>query len=153
MENTKKAVKIFNEQGVANVFHAGDIISPFVVSKVLSELKCKLFAVFGNNDGEKFGLKNQLAKMGATIEENQLSVSIDGRRIVLFHTLNGDIHDAIMKFGSFDIVIFGHTHNPVIEDIDGTLGVNPGEACGYLTGKATIAIIDLEKMEAELIIL
>jgi predicted phosphodiesterase len=29
--------------------------------------------------------------------------------------------------------------------------VNPGEACGYLNNKATFAIIDTEKMEAEII--
>ena len=39
------------------------------------------------------------------------------------------------------------------EKVKKTLVINPGEACGYLTGKSTIAIIDLEKMEAEIITL
>jgi predicted phosphodiesterase len=34
---------------------------------------------------------------------------------------------------------------------NGVLVVNPGELCGYLTGKPTFAIIDTDKVEAEII--
>jgi predicted phosphodiesterase len=29
--------------------------------------------------------------------------------------------------------------------------VNPGEVCGYLTGKSTIALLDTDRREAEII--
>jgi predicted phosphodiesterase len=29
--------------------------------------------------------------------------------------------------------------------------VNPGEVCGYLSGKRTVAIVDLDRMEAEIV--
>jgi predicted phosphodiesterase len=32
-----------------------------------------------------------------------------------------------------------------------TLIVNPGEACGYLTGKSTVALLDTDKHKAEII--
>ncbi len=153
IENTKKAVKIFNERGVAYVFHAGDYIAPFVIPKALKNLKCKLFGVYGNNDGELLGLKKKFSEMGATIEERQLTLQIDSKTIALFHTLNADIQKALINSNNFDIIIFGHTHNPSIEKVQDCLIINPGEACGYLTGKATIAIIDLAKMDAEIITL
>jgi len=32
-----------------------------------------------------------------------------------------------------------------------TLVINPGEVCGYLTGKSTIAILDTTKCDARII--
>ena len=32
-----------------------------------------------------------------------------------------------------------------------TLAINPGELCGYLTGKSTIAILDTVKNQAEIV--
>ncbi len=48
-------------------------------------------------------------------------------------------------------MVTGHTHWPKIEKIDGVLVVNPGEASGWLTGKKTIALVDLNTLEAEII--
>ncbi|NVM27654.1 MAG: metallophosphoesterase [Candidatus Helarchaeota archaeon] len=153
IENTKKAVKIFNERGVAYVFHAGDFIAPFIIPKALNELKCELIGVYGNNDGEILGLKKFFSEIDATLEVGQFSIQIEGKKIVLFHTINTEIQDSLVNSNKFDVIIFGHTHNPSIKKINKTLVVNPGEACGYLTGKATIGIIDLDKMEAEIITL
>ncbi|MCK4687182.1 MAG: metallophosphoesterase family protein, partial [Candidatus Lokiarchaeota archaeon] len=52
----------------------------------------------------------------------------------------------------FDIILFGHTHALMNKRYEnGVLVVNPGELCGYLTGRATFAIVDTNKMEAEII--
>jgi len=32
-----------------------------------------------------------------------------------------------------------------------TLLVNPGEVCGYLSGRKTVALLDLEEMNAEIV--
>ena len=151
IENITKAVKLFNEQGVTYVFHAGDYIAPFVIPKALNGLKCKLFGVYGNNDGEILGLKKKFTEIGATIEEGQLTVQIDNKKIALYHTLNAEIQSALTSSRKFDIIIFGHSHEASIEKVGDSLIINPGEACGYLTGKATIGIIDLDKMDAEII--
>ena len=55
-DNIIKAVKYFNDENVGMVIHAGDIVSPFT-EKEFKKLESKMKAVFGNNDGEKFGLK------------------------------------------------------------------------------------------------
>lgn len=153
IENIKKAVKIFIEQGVAYVFHAGDYIAPFVIPKALNELKCKLFGVFGNNDGEIIGLKEKFAQMGASIKAGQSVILIESKKIALFHTIAPEIQDSMINSNAFDVIICGHTHEATIQKVNNTLLINPGEACGYLTGKATIGIVDLDKMDAEIITL
>jgi hypothetical protein len=49
-----------------------------------------------------------------------------------------------------DAIVYGHTH-----DVDVRLGhplvINPGEAGGWLTGKATMALLDLETMTVEIV--
>ncbi len=150
IENVKKAVKIFNEQKVAYCFHAGDMVSPFM-AKVFKELKSKLYIVFGNNDGELIFLKEKFKEIGAEIKGIQFSIEIEGKKIALFHTLEAEILDAVIQSNKFQVVISGHTHSGEIKKIGNTLVINPGEACGYLTGKATVGIVDLSKMEAELI--
>jgi len=52
---------------------------------------------------------------------------------------------------SFDAVIHGHSHNRCIERKGKTLSINPGELCGCLTGKPTLAILDTDKNEAKII--
>lgn len=151
--NLRKAVKIFNDQKVIHVFHAGDIISPFVASLVFKELKAPLTCVFGNNDGELLFLKEKFEEIKATIQPNQYTTTLEGKRIALFHTLEPAILDAVIQSGQFAVIIYGHSHKAEIKKLNSTVIVNPGEACGYLTGTASIAIIDLETLEAELITL
>ncbi|NVM55063.1 MAG: metallophosphoesterase [Candidatus Helarchaeota archaeon] len=153
IENTKIAVKKFNEEKVAYIFHAGDIISPFVAPLAFKELKGKLFAVYGNNDGEILFLKEKFAEIEAEITTNQFSIDLEGKKIALFHTLESQILDAVIQSNKFAVVIYGHTHKAEIKKINNTLVINPGEACGYLTGKATAGIVDLDKLEAKLIFL
>ena len=78
----KRAVEIFNEEKVEAVFHAGDFIAPFVVPLALKNLKCDLYGVFGNNDGERIGLKIKLEETGNKIEGEFLITEMGGRKIV-----------------------------------------------------------------------
>lgn len=153
IENARKAVKIFNEQGIAYCFHAGDIISPFMASKVFKELKGKFIGVFGNNDGELLFLKDKFAEINGELKTIQYSIELEGKKIALFHVLEPAIFDAVVQSNKFAVIISGHTHEASIKKIGNTLTINPGEACGYLTGKATVAILDLKQMKAELITL
>jgi putative phosphoesterase len=53
----REAVQFFNEAKVELVIHAGDMISPFV-AKEIKNLNAEFKAVFGNNDGERDGLRH-----------------------------------------------------------------------------------------------
>ena len=51
------------------------------------------------------------------------------------------------------MVVFGHTHKPLVERRDGVLLVNPGEAGGWLRGKSTVALLDPAARTAEIVTL
>ena len=51
----KRAVGLFNRNGVGHILHAGDFVAPFSILP-FNALKSPFTGVFGNNDGEKKGL-------------------------------------------------------------------------------------------------
>jgi uncharacterized protein len=53
---------------------------------------------------------------------------------------------------NIDLIFYGHTHKPWIEDRGGTLIVNPGTLGGVFS-RATFAVYDTDKIEPELKIL
>jgi hypothetical protein len=55
--------------------------------------------------------------------------------------------------GGYDIIIHGHTHEAKTYHKGRTLVINPGEACGYLTGKPTIATLDTKTLDVKIILL
>ena len=147
----EKAVQFLNSQKVSLVLHAGDYVAGFVVPK-LAQLNCKLVGVFGNNDGDHELLKRRFSETSnCTIRERFAQVEVEGFRIALLHGHETELLDAIIASGYFDAVVHGHSHYLGIKKVGKTLAVNPGEVCGYLTGKPTLALLDTEKKEARII--
>jgi hypothetical protein len=147
----EKAVKILNEQKVGLVLHAGDYVAGFVVPK-FKALNCNLIGVFGNNDGDHELLKKRFGETAnCTIHDRFAQIEVEGYRIALLHGTETELLSAIIDSGYFDAVVHGHSHMKGIERKGKTLAVNPGELCGYLTGKATLAILDTAKKEAKII--
>jgi len=148
MHKVAQAVEIFNKRGVEKVLHAGDIVAPFV-SIPLKKLNCDVVAVYGNNDGEKLYLKEMFEKINAVgrIAEPPVTLELAGKRIYLTHWPHQ--LDALARSGDFDLIVYGHTHDLDIRRVGGTLIVNPGETGGWLREKATVVVLDLEKLEEE----
>ncbi|RLF51337.1 MAG: YfcE family phosphodiesterase [Thermoplasmata archaeon] len=144
MEAIKKAVEIFNAENVELVIHAGDIVSPFTAD-VFKELKCDMLLIYGNNDGDKLYLKERFKNIG-TFHKDPYAVNIHGKNIIVTH--EPSIVDALAT--KYDIVIYGHTHEKDLR-VGKSLIINPGECCGYLTGKRSIAILYPDEMKAKFI--
>ena len=142
-----KAVEEFNKRSVLHVIHAGDAISPFTANN-LKKLKSDLYIVFGNNDGEKNGLKSRFEEFASHLGEIG-SIKLNGIKIAVYHGTHPQITDALLNSQKYDFVISGHTHQQKIEKVGKTTLINPGETCGYLTGKKTIAFLNLETKEIE----
>lgn len=148
-----KAVKRLNMEKVGLVLHAGDYVAPFVIPR-FKELKAKLIGVFGNNDGDRELLKKRFGEYeGLEIRGNFAEITIDGLKIALLHGSDEELLKTLIKSEVFDIVVHGHTHKAEIYRNGKTLVVNPGEVCGYLSGKSTIALYNTTKHQAKLITL
>jgi putative phosphoesterase len=145
----RRAIAVFNDAHCDLVVHAGDIVAPFA-AKELAALGCRVRAVFGNCDGEKPGLAAAIEAFGE-IRDAPSAFPHSGKQILLCH-LNFAVPEYVAS-GKYDIVVFGHTHKPEVIRQGRTLAVNPGETGGWLTGKSTVALVDPEKLEAEIIAL
>lgn len=106
--------------GVDHILHGGDVGEQDILVQ-LGAL-APVTAVYGNTDGS--ALRRRLPQVA--------QVQLDGFDIVVTH---GDqlgsptpaaLHEA---FPTAEIIVFGHTHTPVLELVDKTVTVmNPGSA-------------------------
>jgi len=139
--------------GVDKIVHAGDIGGV----KVLTYLgeTAKTIAVRGNYDTEP-EIQEILLKDPSVIE-------LAGRRTLLTHRMFTMGWDSTREFiaarmnetpGAPEIVIFGHIHFPVLEQVDGIWFVNPGY-CGPdpLEGPSTVIRLEIteKKFSGEII--
>jgi putative phosphoesterase len=148
LDAVDKAISFFNSQEVTDVLHAGDLVSPFV-ARLFSKLKAKLHFVWGNNEGDHDFIKVRFADIGVTPLGDFAALQLGGKKIALLHGLHEEIVDSLVGSGRYDLVVRGHNHKAEI--IEGkTLVVNPGELCGYLTGRQTVALIDLQAMHGQI---
>jgi len=146
-----RAVRRLNEEKVELVLHAGDYVAGFVIPR-FNELKAELIGVFGNNDGDHELLKKRFSEnKRLQLRGNFAEVTADDLKIALLHGGDLELLEALVDQERFDVVVHGHTHIPEIRRKGKTLVVNPGEVCGYLTGKSTLALLDTAKREARII--
>jgi putative phosphoesterase len=147
----EKAVKRLNEEKVELVLHAGDYVAPFVIP-MFKDLKARLIGVFGNNDGDHELLKKRFGEnKNLEIRGRFALITIDGLKIALLHGDEEELVKALIESGGFDVVVRGHAHAAGAYWKGKTLVVNPGEVCGYLTGKSTMALLDTARREAKII--
>jgi putative phosphoesterase len=143
----ERALRVFEKEQVEVVLHLGDFVAPFALRRILGGLKVPLYGVFGNNDGEKILLKGIL---GDHLRDGPFLLKLGDYKVLLLHEFQQDLIE-VFSTSSLRAVFFGHTHQVFLERRNGVLFFNPGECCGYLTGKGTLGICDLGKLEAKVI--
>lgn len=126
----RELVEALKREKLDFVVHAGDVIAPFSL-KEFEKLGVKLYVAFGNNDGERRILTEIANRNGWEIGD---VVEFPGG--VVYHGTDGRILEILKKLNT--LVVFGHTH----EALKSENLLNPGEVCGYLTGRKTYAIIE-----------
>ena len=144
--SVEKSVALFNEKEVGLVIHAGDFIAPFN-ARWMAGLNAPMVAVFGNNDGERFGLRAQFESLGP-IHRAPPAFDREGRRLLVMH--EPDEVDALAESGAYDVIVYGHTHEIDVRRGE-TLVVNPGEAGGWVTGRCTVGLLDLQRLQVEIL--
>jgi putative phosphoesterase len=141
----ERACELFNAHGVQEVLHAGDYIAPFSLNPLNEILQCAYRGVFGNNDGERLGLQRTA---DGRIHPSPSEFAIGEWKILVAHDLPNPA--AVAAGDHYRLVVYGHTHRPEVERVGHTLAVNPGECGGWLSGRSTVAIANLDTLEVEI---
>ena len=139
----QEAVQALQDRGAEHLLHAGDVVAPFA-AKAWAAFDGPITAVFGNNDGEREGL----ARVLDDIDDPPRTLELAGRTIVLAHAAE-QIDDATRA--QADLVVYGHTHRAEASREADVLTVNPGEVGGWLTGRRTCAVVDLQSLAVEIV--
>ncbi len=132
---------------VEHILHAGDV-GPL---SILTELKtiAPVTAVWGNTDD--WNIRGHVPEIAHT--------EIGGVQVVVLHGHqlgSPTAAKAAAAFPDVGLVLFGHSHRPVIERVGSVLAVNPGSAGPpRFGGPVTLAIADLQNgtVDARLITL
>ncbi len=130
-----EVLKVF--EGVDHILHGGDVGTWDVVVEL--QALAPVTAVYGNVDG--FDIRARLQQVA--------EVELEGFTVVVTH---GDqlgsptpakLHAA---FPGAEIIVYGHTHKPLLELVDKTVTVmNPGGAGAPRFGvKPSVGIMELE---------
>lgn len=142
----ERACALFNTRAVQMVFHAGDYIAPFSLNPLNQILECDYHGVFGNNDGERFGLQRTA---DGRVYPSPAEFAIDGWKVLVAHELT--LLEEVASSNRYRLIAYGHSHCPEVRRVGGTLVVNPGECGGWLFGRCTVAIAHLDTLEAEIV--
>ena len=133
-------------KGVALILHAGDVGG----SGILDELRliAPVRAVFGNTD--PVGEPELAEEILINVDDVSLHVSHG-------HECGSPTPARLADRYNADVVVYGHTHRPLVTKIDGRLFVNPGAAgpkrfnlapsVGRLTisgGNAEVEIVEID---------
>ncbi|HUI71218.1 MAG TPA: metallophosphoesterase [Spirochaetia bacterium] len=149
LANVRKAVEVFSTSGVEAIIHGGDFCSPFVIPefKSFADRGVRMHAVFGNNDGDRV-LLTRRGEGFCTFADGSLTVTLGGKRIVAIHY--PDLAEDLFRGGAYDLVIYGHDHSVRVEGGAKKL-LNPGTSSGYLAGRATVAVVETQGMDVQIV--
>jgi len=152
-----KAVNKLVDEKVELVLHAGDYVSPFVIPH-FQPFKGKFIGVFGNNDGDHEFLKKRFTEIGLEIRGIFAEIKIDNLRVALLHGGEpgsppgpSELLKSLVEAECFDVIVHGHVHDAKAYRKGKTLIINPGEVCGYLTQKPSIAIWNTKTMDVKIV--
>jgi putative phosphoesterase len=124
-------------EGVDEILHAGDVGDDYILT--LLDAIAPAHAVYGNVDG--FDVRE---RVNETVELERL-----GHRIALIHGHQWGsprVEDLVERYPDYSVIVYGHTHQPLIEEVGGSLLVNPGSAGQKrFNDPVTAALLTLER--------
>jgi putative phosphoesterase len=122
--------------GADAVLHAGDVVEPGLLDGVRE--RAPLWAVLGNNDQALRGLLPE-----------RLELELEGVPLAMVHD-SGEARDRRARlrrwFPRARVVVFGHSHIPVLDDDGDLLLLNPGSPTDRRRMPSfTLAVLTLER--------
>lgn len=133
-------------QGVDLILHAGDIYSLGVLDDL--ERIAPVLAALGDDD--------DLSALSDRRMKRRHEVELAGKKVLLVHDRSPEYYrspyNKVMDTPAWkpDVVVFGHEHEAILQQRDGTLWVNSGSPTflKYCYGLGTVGILDLDGGEA-----
>lgn len=125
--------------GVQLILHAGDVGG----DEILDELSiiAPVQAVFGNTDAP--GNPRLVSALDLVLHGVRIHVSHG-------HELGVPKPDKLLARYAADVIVYGHTHQPMVTSADGRLVVNPGAAGpARFDIKPSVAILEIAQGKAE----
>lgn len=160
LENVEKAIKVFQKEQVDLVVHCGDWVSPFVpqyIYSLIPKFTIPIKSVFGNNEGDhyRFLQRKEKERWDIDFAKEVLELTLKTKKIVVYHGSHPALTTSLIFCKKYDVVLTGHTHNALIETVEGVLHINPGSTSGYSGGKiinsGTVALYNLSTHSAEIV--
>ncbi len=146
LEITQKAVKVFKDNSVDMIIHAGDLTSPKIM-ELFTDFDCRF--VLGNADIDSEVLNEKSCELGYGCVDEYCTIEIDSKKILVFHGNDVPFFRQSVASGSYDYIIKGHTHffeNYVSNE---TRIINPGSLYG--SDEFSVAILDTETDKVDMI--
>lgn len=97
------------------ILHAGDVMDPAILEELAGH--APTYAVHGNLDQSETALPE-------TVE-----LDLGGARLAMIHDSGrkeGRRKRMVRRFPDARVIVFGHSHIPHLEDVDGLMLLNPG---------------------------
>ncbi|MDP3093864.1 MAG: YfcE family phosphodiesterase [bacterium] len=147
----KKALAWINRNKITTLIHCGDVCAPGTLKEISKSFKGAIHLILGNIGPvgiakdpfriKELGIKN-VKFYGKTGE-----LKIDGKRLAFVH--EPAVAEKLTRGKKYDLVFFGHTHQPWEKRMGECRLVNPGTLSGMFS-KATFAVYDTETDKLEL---
>lgn len=127
-------------EGVELILHAGDIGHVDILVEL--ETIAPVHAVMGNTDSPALQPRVR----------DEVILELEGHRVTVVHGhLLGSPTPGLLRaaYPEAQVIVYGHTHRPAVEELDGCLVVNPGAAGAARFGlKPSVALLTLERHAA-----
>lgn len=133
----RQALRTLDEAGAEALVHCGDVGGVDVLDELADR---RVWFVWGNTDDPMPSWRAHVAALGLSWPEGPLHLTLDGRRIGVYHGHERSFREALRDC-RYDYLFHGHTHQS--DDYhEGIMRiVNPGAL--YRVAVPTVALLDL----------
>jgi len=151
LPNIEKFIGWANQNQIQIIIHCGDLAAPSIIKKEFGpKFFGKFYFVHGNVADRELNEKFAKEFPHITCAGDEGEVEIGGLKIAFCHY--PDQAERLAETQKYDLVFYGHDHQPWEKTIGRTRLLNPGTLAGMFN-KATFAAYDPQTKKAELILL
>ena len=140
LATTGKALQWLKKKKIKLLIHCGDVCSPSMLKEISRLFKGKIHLVFGNVDGDPYSML-KAKEPNIVFHGDAGELNVNDKKLAFCHKFLPA--QGLAASGKYDLVFYGHTHQPGEEKVvtsnrDCRL-VNPGTLAGMFN-KATFAV-------------